>query len=232
MPEWEDWGKPKNNNPPSSLVAPKSKYVNTPYGPVLRTQLGRGPTFSPETASQFAPGQVVGGYVDSVSLLCVPIIPNPIKKDDQGGGGGGGGGGGNTVTTKTADTSIFTGAFFSTLPNYSIDALLSLKSLTGNEILQVAHRQNFYTNSAVLNSNILDIVDSINFYSPTQIIKLQKPDLSYFQNNLGSYRLSLVDSVVTINIPSPGIDQSFKMEVETFAPKYIKNDTIYFRRLI
>jgi hypothetical protein len=156
----------------------------------------------------------------------IPYIPgkgygkDPNRKTDGGGEDGGGG-------VKTADTSIFTGAFFSTLPNYAIDALLSLKSLTGNQILQVAHRQNFYTTSAVLNSNILDIVDSINFYSPTQIIKLQKPDLSYFQNNLGSYRLSLTDSIVTINIPSPGIDQSFKMEVETFAPNFIKNDTIY-----
>jgi len=135
--------------------------------------------------------------------------------------------GGGDQETKTATTSIFTDAFFLALPDYEIEALLSLKSLTGNEILQVAHRENFYTTSAVLNNNILDIVDSINFYSPTQIIKLQKPDLSYFQNNLGAYRVSLTSSVVTINIPSPGIDQSFKMEVETFAPKSIKNDTIY-----
>jgi hypothetical protein len=163
------------------------------------------------------------------ALPCTPDLPGgyyrkppaaTINEDTEPGGTG-------VVSTKTATPSIFTDAFFSTLPNYSIDALLSLKSLTGNEILQVAHRQNFYTNNAVLNSNILDIVDSINFYSPTQIIKLQKPDLSYFQNNLGSYRLSFVDSTVTINIPSTGIDQSFKMEVETFAPNFIKNDTIY-----
>lgn len=129
--------------------------------------------------------------------------------------------------TKTATTSIFTDTFFLASPDYEIEALLSLKSLTGNEILQVAHRENFYTTSTVLNKNVLDIVDSINFYSPTQIIKLQNPDLSYFQNNVGAYRLSLTSSIVTINIPSAGIDQSFKIEVETFAPNSIKNDTIY-----
>jgi hypothetical protein len=158
------------------------------------------------------------------TLPCTPELPNGFVlkryEDNRGGGGGDG-------STKTAITSIFTDAFFLALPDYEIEALLSLKSLTGNEILQVAHRENFYTTNAVLNSNILDIVDSKNFYSPTQIIKLQNPDLSYFQNNLGAYRVSLTSSVVTINIPSPGIDQSFKVEVETFAPKSIKNDTIY-----
>jgi hypothetical protein len=155
----------------------------------------------------------------------IPFIPetgkygkDPNKKT---------GGSNDDGIIKPATTSIFTDTFFLASPDYEIEALLSLKSLTGNEILQVAHRQNFYTTSAVLNSNILDIVDSINFYSPTQIIKLQKPDLSYFQNNLGAYRLSLTSSIVTINIPSTGIDQSFKIEVETFAPNFIKNDTIY-----
>lgn len=204
-----------------------SKYVNTPYGPVLRTKLGRGPTFSERTASQFAPGQVVGGYIDSVTLMCVPIIPNPIKRKGDGGDGDSGGNGGGSGETKTATTSIFTDTFFLASPDYEVEALLSLKSLTGNEILSVAHRENFYTTSAVLNKNVLDIVDSINFYSPTQIIKLQNPDLSYFQNNVGAYRLSLTSSIVTINIPSAGIDQSFKIEVETFAPNSIKNDTIY-----
>ena len=169
-------------------------------------------------------------FTNQYSILpCTPDLPGGYYRkpptattNDENGGNGG-----KNVTIKTADTSIFTDAFFSTLPNYSIDALLSLKSLTGNEILQVAHRQNFYTNSAVLNSNILDIVDSINFYSPTQIIKLQKPDLSYFQNNVGTYKVSLISSIVNINIPSTGINQSFKMEVETFAPNFIKNDTIY-----
>lgn len=167
----------------------------------------------------------------NIVLPCTPDLPsgfvgNPNGKslnlgttDGDGGGGGG--------STKTATTSIFTDTFFLASPNYEVEILLSFKSLTGNEILQVAHRQNFYTTNAVLNSNILDIVDSINFYSPTQIIKLQNPDLSYFQNNVGAYRLSLTSSVVTISIPSAGIDQSFKIEVETFAPNSIKNDTIY-----
>jgi hypothetical protein len=225
MPEWENWGKPKIDGGPPK---PKpSKYVNTPYGPVLRTKLGRGPTFSPATASQFAPGQVVGGYIDSVTLMCVPIIPNPIKQDGNGSGGGnGGGGGGDDV--KTSTNANFTGLFFSALPNYSIQEALSLRSLTGNEILQVAHRQNFYTTAEVLNKNIIDIVESREFYSPTEIIKLQTPDYSYlFQNSLAAYDVSLSSSIITVSIPSSRTTQSAKIQVETFAPKYIKNDTIY-----
>jgi hypothetical protein len=226
MPEWENWGVDTTEVPPSIKAPKPSKYVNTPYGPVLRTQLGRGPTFSPATASQFAPGQIVGGYIDSVTLRCVPIIPNPIVTSAT-----------TTtstttttttaVSTKTADTSIFTYAFFDGQPDYAIEAALSLKSLTGNEILQVAHRQNFYTNNAVLNNNILDIVDSKNFYLPTEIIKLQKGNFSYFQNNLTSYSALLTNSVVTVSIPISETEQSYKLQVETFAPNYVKNDTIY-----
>jgi len=92
----------------------------------------------------------------------------------------------------------------------------------------VAHRENFYTTNEVLNSNILDIVESRNFYSPTEIIKLQAPDYSYlFQNNLAAYAVSLTSSIVTVSIPSAGLNQSSKIQVETFAPREIKNDTIY-----
>jgi hypothetical protein len=134
----------------------------------------------------------------------------------------------NTEDVKTSTNANFTGLFFSALPNYSIQEALSLRSLTGNEILQVAHRENFYTTGEVLNRNIIDIVESREFYSPTQIIKLQMPDYSYlFQNNVAAYDVSLASSIVTISIPSSRITQSAKIQVETFAPRYIKNDTIY-----
>ena len=133
-----------------------------------------------------------------------------------------------TDDVKTGTNANFTGLFFSSLPNYSIKEALSLRSLTGNEILMVAHRENFYTTNEVLNSNILDIVESRNFYSPTEIIKLQAPDYSYlFQNNLAAYAVSLTSSIITVSIPSAGLNQSSKIQVETFAPREIKNDTIY-----
>jgi hypothetical protein len=220
------WG-PSTTDVPPLIKAPKpSKYVNTPYGPVLRTQLGRGPTFSPETAKQFAPGQIVGGYVDSVLLKCVPIIPNPIKKENEGGGGGSNGGGGDT---KTVNTSNFTEIYFNSLPDYSIEEQLSLASLVGTELLRMSHRENFNTTSLVLNSNILELADTVYSFSPTELIKLQNPDLSYFQNNLSAYTISGAsnDAVVTINIPNYKVEPSYKIEVENIAPKYIKNDTIY-----
>jgi hypothetical protein len=135
---------------------------------------------------------------------------------------------GTDTPVKTSTNANFTGLFFSALPNYFIQEALSLRSLTGNEILQVAHRENFYTTGEVLNRNIIDIVESREFYSPTQIIKLQMPDYSYlFQNNVAAYDVSLASSIVTISIPSSRITQSAKIQVETFAPRYIKNDTIY-----
>jgi hypothetical protein len=154
----------------------------------------------------------------------IPYIPgkgygkDPNKKP---------GGSDDDAIIKPATTSIFTYAFFDGQPDYAIEAALSFKSLTGNEILQVAHRQNFYTNNAVLNNNILDIVDSKNFYLPTEIIKLQKGNFSYFQNNLTSYSALLTNSVVTVSIPISETEQSYKLQVETFAPNYVKNDTIY-----
>lgn len=145
-------------------------------------------------------------------------VPNIPKKD----------GNGTDTPVKTGTNANFTGLFFSALPNYFIQEALSLRSLTGNEILQVAHRENFYTTGEVLNRNIIDIVESREFYSPTQIIKLQMPDYSYlFQNNVAAYDVSLASSIVTISIPSSRITQSAKIQVETFAPRYIKNDTIY-----
>jgi len=219
------WG-PSTTDVPPSIKAPKpSKYVNTPYGPVLRTQLGRGPTFSPGTAKQFAPGQIVGGYIDSVLLQCVPIIPNPIKKENDDDGGGGGG----NNQTKPANNSNFIETFFIALPDLAIEEKLSLVGLTGNELLEVSHRENFYTTNSVLNSNIMDLVDTLTNISPKQIIKLQDPNLAYFKNNLYAYTTSVTTSnaIATITIPISEVQPSYKIEVENFAPKYIKNDTIY-----
>jgi hypothetical protein len=200
MPEWENWGKPKTDGGPPK---PKpSKYVNTPYGPVLRTDLNKGPSLSANTLR---------------ILQTTPDIPGNtyyIKTEKD--------------PVKTSTNANFTGLFFQALPDYSIQAALSLRSLTGNEILQVAHRQNFYTTAEVLNKNIIDIVESREFYSPTEIIKLQTPDYSYlFQNSLAAYDVSLSSSIITVSIPSSRTTQSSKIQVETFAPKYIKNDTIY-----
>lgn len=224
---WEP--KPTYSHSPAKSGGPKPGDVNF-IGPISVKQKA----MSPDEKSRYARDHHLFQNTDGTwngkdTLPCTPELPNGfvLKRYADNRGGGEGEGGGSGGSTKTATTSIFTDTFFLASPDYEIEALLSLKSLTGNQILNVAHRENFYTTNAVLNRNILDIIDSINFYSSTQIIKLQNPDLSYFQNNVGAYRLSLTSSVVTISIPSAGIDQSFKIEVETFAPNSIKNDTIY-----
>jgi hypothetical protein len=134
----------------------------------------------------------------------------------------------NDNPVKAGTDANFLSLVFSALPDYNIEEELSLKSLTGNEILQVAHRQNFYTNNEVLNRNIVDLVESRNIYSATEIIKLQKPDYSYlFQNNFGAYNVSLTSSRVSIEIPISVVSGSSKIQVETFTPREIKDDTIY-----
>ena len=134
-----------------------------------------------------------------------------------------------TPETKTVSTSNFTDIYFNSLPDYSIEEQLSLASLVGTQLLQVSHRGNFNTDSLVLNSNILELVDTVYSFSPTQLIKLQNPNLSYFQNNLSAYTISGANNnaIVTINIPNYKVEPSYKIEVENIAPKYIKNDTIY-----
>jgi hypothetical protein len=170
-------------------------------------------------------------------LPCTPSLPGgyyrtPVVSSGDGNGdgdGSSGGGGGSGKTVKTANIASFEQTIFDSLPNYYIEEKVSLIGLTANEILQVSHRQNFYTSSAVLNDNILNLVDTISSFSPTEIIRLQVPDLGYFQNNLSSYSVSLpeMSSIVTISIPNDKANSSYKVEVENFAPRYIKNDTIY-----
>jgi hypothetical protein len=165
-----------------------------------------------------------GTWNKKTKLEPTPNLPSgfELKRYTKSGSGDG------NNELKTSTNANFTGLFFSALPNYFIQEALSLRSLTGNEILQVAHRENFYTTGEVLNRNIIDIVESREFYSSTQIIKLQMPDYSYlFQNNVAAYDVSLASSIVTISIPSSKMTQSAKIQVETFAPRYIKNDTIY-----
>jgi hypothetical protein len=157
--------------------------------------------------------------------MCVPIIPNPVVIKSTGGDNNNNNGN-NPV--KAGTDANFLSLVFSALPDYNIQEALSLKALTGNEILQVAHRQNFYTNNEVLNRNIVDLVESRNIYSATEIIKLQKPDYSYlYQNNLGAYSVSLTSSIITIQIPIGAVNNSSKIQVEGFTPREIKNDTIY-----
>jgi hypothetical protein len=173
----------------------------------------------------YKPGQIVGSYIDRETLMCVPIIPNPVVIKSTGGDNNNNNGN-NPV--KAGTDANFLSLVFSALPDYNIQEALSLKALTGNEILQVAHRQNFYTNNEVLNRNIVDLVESRNIYSATEIIKLQKPDYSYlYQNNLGAYSVSLTSSIITIQIPIGAVNNSSKIQVEGFTPREIKNDTIY-----
>jgi len=217
MPEWENWGKPKPKDEITVPIKPTKPATHGLKRKAIATRIG---------LSEYGSFMNTPGY--NAGMAAHPRLPEKMSTGGTGSGttprveNGGGG------AVKTSTNANFTGLFFESLPDYSIQEALSLRSLTGNEILQVAHRENFYTTAEVLNKNIIDIVESREFYSPTQIIKLQTPDYSYlFQNNVAAYGVSLASSLVSISIPSSRVTQSAKIQVETFAPKYIKNDTIY-----
>lgn len=194
------------------------------------------PTITPTKYVSFmnTPGYNMG-HADSalkgfnIVLPCTPDLPSGYIGDQKGKSLSRGDEDTVNGGVKTANTSTFEQTVFNSLPDYAIEEKLSLIALTANEFLEVSHRENFYTDNLVLNNNILNLVDTISAFSPTEIIKLQTPDLGYFQNNLSSYAVSLPtnSSVVTISIPNYKADSSYKVEVQNFAPRYIKNDTIY-----
>jgi hypothetical protein len=209
--DWAKYVRDINTSGSTGWVAPKSNYV-LPWGPSVK--FGVPELLSVDTSKWIA-------------LPCTPDLPSgyvgyPLEDS-------------TTTTpktgtnTKTVNTSNFTEIYFNSLPDYSIEEQLSLASLVGTELLRMSHRENFNTTSLVLNSNILELADTVYSFSPTELIKLQNPDLSYFQNNLSAYTISggNNDAVVTINIPNYKAEPSYKIEVENIAPKYIKNDTIY-----
>ena len=84
MPEWKDSGKPKTNKP---------EYVNTPYGPVLKTDLNKGPTLSAQTLKTLQTTPNIPGntyYIgakkdpeDNKDLVKVSDLSNYIENYNQ-----------------------------------------------------------------------------------------------------------------------------------------------------
>jgi hypothetical protein len=176
----------------------------------------------------YKPGQIVGSYIDWETLMCVPIIPNPVvlkSADDTRDG--------REEIVKVAGIKDYLDVYTSeAVSDYSLEEQLAFFDFTGNEILQVAKNYNVSSDSQSLNKNILDIVFVANSYSPTEIIKLQSFNGSYFSQfstTIGttSYVLDKVFGQVTIEIPvSLATNENF-VKIETLTPGGIFDDTIY-----
>jgi hypothetical protein len=184
---------------------------------------------TPPNWSIYKPGAVIGGYVDPVTLQCVPIIPNPIVTKSTGDGGGGG----REEIVKVAGIKDYLDVYTSeAVSDYSLEEQLAFFDFTGNEILQVAKNYNVSSDSQSLNKNILDIVFVANSYSPTEIIKLQSFNGSYFSQfstTIGttSYVLDKVFGQVTIEIPASLATSENFVKIETLTPGGIFDGTIY-----
>jgi hypothetical protein len=203
MPEWKDSGKPKTNKP---------EYVNTPYGPVLKTDLNKGPTLSAQTLK---------------TLQTTPNIPGNTyyigaKKDPED----------NKDLVKVSDLSNYIENYNQSLSEFDLESRASFFSFTGNEILQVARNYDVSSDSLSLNRNILDIVDVVGSFGPKEIIKMQDFDGGYFaqfatrlQND--TYSIDKVTGIVTVEIPKSLVSENNFVEIQTLTPGSVKNDTIY-----
>jgi hypothetical protein len=154
-------------------------------------------------------------------LPCTPKLPSGRvwkPKDDD-----------NTELVKTADLANFIESYMSTQPNYAEEEAFAFVGLTGNDILQTSYTSNYYINNNIVNVNVLNSVNTTNSIKPTELIKLQKSNSRYFTTILSGYTTSIdtKTGVATVTIRKAGTSASYKVQVQTFTPKAIKNATIY-----
>lgn len=137
-----------------------------------------------------------------------------------------------TEYVKISEINNYISNYLDVQSDISIEQQLAFNSLTGNEILTIARNYNVSTNSQVLNKNILDITTIANSFSPTEIIKFQNFDGSYFaqfSKNLSNtaFYLNKTTGTVSINIPKSSVSKDNFIQIQVMIPKSINNGTIY-----
>lgn len=211
---WQNWN-PNNSGTPPLLRNPKTDGKNKDWASryLRERHINQNPK---------------GNYDPNINPI-LPCRPNlPSKMATNGTGYGDKNGGGNSLV-KTSDLSNFIESYVLAQPNLSEEEAFAFAALTGSEILQTSYNSNYYTSNATINKNIMDIVSVSNSIKPTDIIKLQKVDSEYFLNVFFeySYTIDTKTGIASVIIPRGQISPSFKVQVETFTPKAIKNATIY-----
>lgn len=156
--------------------------------------------------------------IDRISAK--PYIPKAEKKENNG----------NYV--QTANQDISEKFIAENRSDASIEERLAFMAITGTEILQIVRSYEIDSNSNILNKNILDSVATLNSFNPLSIIKLQNIDLDYFSNfdlSILDHEYSLDKSVglATISIPNDLISSTNKVQIQTFTPTEVYDDTIY-----
>ena len=212
---WQNWGSDNSGTPPS-LRNPKID--------------GKNKDWASKYLRERHINQNPNGKYDPNANLLLPCRPNlPFKMATNGTAAGDRENGGGNNQVKTSDLSNFIESYVLTQPNLSEEEAFAFAALTGNEILQTSYTSNYYTSNATLNDNIIDILSVSNSIKPIELIKLQKADSDYFLNTLFeySYTIDTNTGIASVTIPKTGILPSFKVQIETFTPKAIKNATIY-----
>lgn len=200
------------------------------------------PTTTPIKYGSFmnTPGYNMG-HADSalrglnIVLPCTPDLPSGYIGDPKGKSlttldGGGGGGEGDSV--KVVNPSNFLEVYVQNQPDYAAESKVAFNNLTTIEILDIARNYDVRTDSSVLNPNILDIVDVVNSFSPTEIIKLQDTSdryFSLFEENLAenSSEITTIPGIAEIKVPQKNDNNLSKTQVQILAPKIIQRGTEY-----
>ena len=159
----------------------------------------------------------------------IPYIPGKgFGKDPNKKGGETGG----TDEVKVVNPSNFIENISTTQPDYAAESLVAFNNLTTIEILEISRSGNIDVDARNLNPNILDIVDVVNTFSPTEIIKLQTTldtFFSPFEENLAenSFDITTIPGIAEIKIPQKNDNNLSKTQIQVLAPKKIQRDTIY-----
>lgn len=159
------------------------KYTNTPYGPVLTSSLGKGPTLSASTLK---------------TLQTTPNIPGNtyyIDKDKK-----------NVVNT--ASTNNYVEEVQKTKADFSIEERVAFMALTGTEILEVSRNFNMSSNSLSLNKNVLDSVAIVNAVNPIQLIKTQNSNTDYIAKSSSTVEntaVAIIQTTGNVTVTAPAV---------------------------
>lgn len=143
-----------------------------------------------------------------------------------------GGNGSGEKQVKVVNPSNFIENLNSPDPNFAAESLVAFNSMTTIEILEISRSGNVNIDSRNLNQNILDIVNVVNSFSPTEIIKLQTTDKNYFapfEENLAenSFEITTIPGIAEIKIPQKNDNNLSQTQVQILAPQKIYRDTTY-----
>lgn len=218
---WEPKPKPTYSHSPAKPGGPKPGDRNF-IGPIS-TQQSKKLNISP---SQYGSFMNTPGY-NAGQAAHIKSKPDLDTNNDKLAGGGS-----NDNKVKVVNPSNFIETLTLTDPGYDSESKVEFNNLTTIEILEVSRSGNMSVDSRNLNRNIVDIVNVVNTFAPTEIVKLQKTSEDYFtpfEENLAENLLEIttIPGIAEVSVPQKDDNNILKAQVEILVPKRIHRDTIY-----